>query len=95
MTFHHTFGRLNHTLTTPSLRAWNNSERHEYDLVRVHATPMHHQREAINEALEKIEEPYLETGSVRHEPEEDIGSNPMVRPMQSDGPSRTNLEAAF
>jgi len=33
-----------HTLTIGSFRAWNGlADRHEYDLVRVRAAPMHHQ----------------------------------------------------
>lgn len=48
-----------HTLTIGSFRAWNGlSERHEYDLVRVRAAPMHHRSESINEELEAIEASY-------------------------------------
>jgi len=85
-----------HTLTIGSFRAWNGlSERHEYDLVRVRAAPMHHQSEAINEQLGEVEEAYIETGSVRHEPEGDIGSNPMERAKQRERPSRGDPEAPF
>ncbi|RQG94928.1 hypothetical protein [Natrarchaeobius chitinivorans] len=85
-----------HTLTIGSFRAWNGlSEEHEYDLVRVRTAPMHHQSESINEQLEELEEAYLETGSVQHQPDGDVGSNPMERAMQSEGPSRGNPDAPF
>jgi hypothetical protein len=52
-------------LTVGSFRAWNGlSERHEYDLVRVRAAPMHHDSPAINERLAELDETYLETGEV-------------------------------
>lgn len=69
-----------HTLTIGSFRAWNGiSTRHEYDLVRVRAAPMHHQSEAINAKLVDMEATYLETGDVTVEPAEgsDVGSPPM------------------
>jgi len=54
-----------HTLTIGSFRAWNGlAERHDYDLVRVRAAPMHHQSVAINEQLENLEEEFIETGEV-------------------------------
>lgn len=59
-----------HTLTIGSFRAWNGlSERHEYDLVRVRAAPMHHQSESINEELEAVEASYRETGDAAVDPE--------------------------
>ncbi|ELY91746.1 hypothetical protein C483_09404 [Natrialba hulunbeirensis JCM 10989] len=85
-----------HTLTIGSFRAWNGlSEKHDYDLVRVRTAPMHHQSDSINEQLEELEEVYLETGSVEHEPEGDVGSNPMERTMQNERPSRGNPDAPF
>ncbi|SNZ13018.1 hypothetical protein SAMN06269185_2015 [Natronoarchaeum philippinense] len=54
-----------HTLTIGSFRAWNGlAERHEYDLVRVRAAPMHHQSRAINEQLANLEAELVETGEV-------------------------------
>lgn len=80
-----------HTLTIGSFRAWNGlGDRHEYDLIRVRSAPMHHQSEAINDKLAEIESEYLETGDVSVSPDQDdeIGSNPMERAMQVEGPSR-------
>ncbi|APW99827.1 hypothetical protein CHINAEXTREME_19540 [Halobiforma lacisalsi AJ5] len=52
-------------LTKGSFRAWNGlSDRHEYDLVRVRVDPTHHQAEGLNEALERLETEYLETGEI-------------------------------
>jgi len=54
-----------HTLTIGSFRAWNGlADRHDYDLVRVRAAPMHHQSVAINEQLENLEAEFIETGEV-------------------------------
>jgi hypothetical protein len=54
-----------HTLTIGSFRAWNGlSDRHEYDLIRVRAAPMHHQSEAINDELASLEASYLATGDI-------------------------------
>jgi len=54
-----------HTLTIGSFRAWNGlAGRHDYDLVRVRAAPMHHQSVAINEQLENLEAEFIETGEV-------------------------------
>jgi len=85
-----------HTLTIGSFRAWNGlSERHEYDLVRVRAAPMHHQSEAINEQLGEVEEAYIETGSVRHEPEGISARTRWSAPKQRERPSRGDPEAPF
>jgi hypothetical protein len=87
-----------HTLTVGSFRAWNGlSDRHEYDLVRVRSAPMHHQSEAINEQLAEIETTYLDTGdaSATAEASPEIGSNPMERSMQAEGPSRGSPDAPF
>ncbi|TKX65434.1 hypothetical protein [Halorubrum sp. SP9] len=68
-----------HTLTIGAFRAWNGlSDRHEYDLVRVRAAPMHDQSEAVNDRLAELEESYLETGDVEAEGGESfgVGSNP-------------------
>ncbi|AFK19871.1 hypothetical protein E6P09_00780 [Haloferax mediterranei ATCC 33500] len=44
------------TLIVGSFRAWNGlSERHDYDLVRVRVSQMHHQSEVINEQLKELE----------------------------------------
>ncbi|MYL15970.1 hypothetical protein GLW36_04810 [Halorubrum terrestre] len=70
-----------HTLTIGAFRAWNGlSDRHEYDLVRVRAAPMHNQSEAVNDRLAELEAAYLETGDVETEAEEDagMGSSPMT-----------------
>ena len=46
-----------HTLTIGAFRAWNAlSDRHEYDLVRVRAAPMHNQSEAVNDRLAELED---------------------------------------
>jgi hypothetical protein len=80
-----------HTLTIGSFRAWNGEiDRLDYDLVRVHLHPMHHQSAAINEQLDELEAKYLETGSVMVmlENNQKIGSNPMERAKREEGPSR-------
>jgi hypothetical protein len=60
-----------HTLTIGSFRAWNGlADRHEYDLVRVRAAPMHHQSGAINDQLADLEREYLDTGDVTAEPDD-------------------------
>jgi hypothetical protein len=86
-----------HTLTIGSFRAWNGlSNRHEYDLVRVRAAPMHHQSEAINDQLGELEETYLETGDVATEPQNaGVGSNPMERAMQQEEPTPGSPDAPF
>ncbi|WP_436934917.1 hypothetical protein [Halovenus marina] len=85
-----------HTLTSGSFRAWNGlSDRHEYDIVRVRAAPMHHQSDAINEQLEALEQAYRETGEVSDEAPSDIGSNLMERSMREEGTSRGSSEAPF
>jgi hypothetical protein len=87
-----------HTLTIGSFRAWNGlSERHEYDLVQVRPSPMHHQNEAISDQLAELEQTYLETGDVTAEPEDsaEVGSNPMERAMQNEGASRGSPDAPF
>ncbi|WP_256301862.1 hypothetical protein [Haloarchaeobius salinus] len=80
-----------HTLTIGSFRAWNGlSDRHEYDLVRVRAAPMHHQSETINEQLVELETTFLEEGDPEAAPTEarEVGSNPMERAMKEEGTSR-------
>jgi hypothetical protein len=85
-----------HTLTIGSFRAWNGlSDRHEYDIVRVRAAPMHQQSDAINEQLEALEQTYRETGEVSDEMPSDIGSNSMERSMRKEGTSRGSSEAPF
>ncbi|MFB6072153.1 MAG: hypothetical protein ABEJ88_04205 [Halobacterium sp.] len=79
-----------HTLTKGSFRAWNGlGDRHDYDLVKVRAAPMHHNSEPINDELEHLEEAFLETGDVDVVPDEGgVGSNPMERAMKEEGSSR-------
>ncbi len=84
-----------HTLTIGSFRAWNGlADRHEFDLVRVHAADMHHQSEAINEQLDTLAETYLETGSVEGDLDS-IGANPLERSMDAETPSRGTSESPF
>jgi hypothetical protein len=53
------------TLTKGSFRAWNGlSDRHEYDIVRVRVSDMHHASDDINDTLEELEETFRETGTV-------------------------------
>lgn len=85
-----------HTLTIGSFRAWNGlADRHEYDLVRVRAAPMHQQSGAINEQLAELEQTYLKTGDVTADPEDgtEVGSNPMER--STEGPSSGSTDAPF
>jgi hypothetical protein len=87
-----------HTLTIGSFRAWNGlADRHEYDLVRVRAAPMHHKSGPINEQLADIERTYLETGDVEADPEDadDVGSTPLERSMRTEGSSRGSTDAPF
>jgi hypothetical protein len=87
-----------HTLTIGSFRAWNGlGNRHEYDLIRVRAAPIHHRSEAINDQLVGLEETYLETGEVTAEPQNDtgVGSNPMERATQHEEPTRGSPDAPF
>ncbi|MFB6295652.1 MAG: hypothetical protein ABEH66_02280 [Halobacteriales archaeon] len=85
------FSPQTHTLTIGSFRAWNGlCDRHEYDLVRVRAAPMHHQSETINERLAVLESEYEETGTVPENPpgDDSTGSNPMGRANESGGTNR-------
>ena len=87
-----------HTLTIGSFRAWNGlSDRHEYDLVRVRATPTHHQSEAINERLTALEETYLETGDVTAEPRNgsDTDAPQMEGAMQYEESAQGSPNAPF
>jgi len=87
-----------HTLTIGSFRAWNGlRDRHEYDVIRVRAAPMHHQSDAINAQLVAIEEAFAETGDPTVEPEDvpDVGSNPMERTMRAESNSRGSQNAPF
>ncbi|NHN49161.1 hypothetical protein G9464_16400 [Halostella sp. JP-L12] len=87
-----------HTLTIGSFRAWNGlTERHEYDLVRVRAAPMHHQSEAINDQLAELEETFLATGDVSADPEDsaEVGSTPMEQAKESESASRGSPDAPF
>jgi hypothetical protein len=87
-----------HTLTIGSFRAWNGlSDRHEYDLVRVRAAPMHHQSAEINDQLAELEKKYLKTGDVTAEPEDssEVGSNPMERSMRNETTSRGSPDTPF
>jgi hypothetical protein len=87
-----------HTLTIGSFRAWNGlTDRHEYDLIRVRAAPMHQQSEAINERLAELEVSYLETGDVTADPEggTEIGSKPMERSTENEKPPRGSTDTPF
>jgi hypothetical protein len=87
-----------HTLTIGSFRAWNElSDRHEYDLVRVRAAPMHHQSDAINDQLAELERTFVETGDVQADPQDSatVGSNPMERAAQTEEASRGSPDAPF
>lgn len=87
-----------HTLTIGSFRAWNGlSERHEYDLVRVRAAPMHQQSGAINGQLEELEAEYLETGAVTADPgnSADVGSYPTEGAVRESGPGRGSDQPPF
>jgi hypothetical protein len=79
-----------HTLTIGSFRAWNGlSERHEYDLIRVRAAPMHHQSEAINDELASLEASYLETGDIPDGDGSDVVDAPPTQPPQRPGNGST------
>lgn len=87
-----------HTLTIGSFRAWNGlSDRHEYDLVRVRATPMHHQSSAINDRLETLEETYLETGDLSGDadPDAQIGPNTIEGTMDGEPSSHGSGQPPF
>jgi len=87
-----------HTLTVGSFRAWNGlTDRHEYDVVRVRSSPMHHQSEPINEQLAALEEAYEATGDPTVEPGDvpEVGSNPMERSMKTQSNSRGSQDAPF
>jgi hypothetical protein len=76
-----------HTLTIGSFRAWNGlADRHDYDLVRVRAAPMHHDSESINDRLADIEETFQETGSVEaiDDPSGSLGPGSTSAPSPSE-----------
>ena len=77
-----------HTLTIGAFRAWNGlADRHEYDLVRVRAAPMHNQSEAVNDRLAELEAAYLETGDVEEEPNDGVGAVATEGKTNAGGPS--------
>ncbi|MFB6111749.1 MAG: hypothetical protein ABEJ35_04340 [Halobacteriaceae archaeon] len=87
-----------HTLTIGSFRAWNGlADRHEYDLVRVRAAPMHHQSAAINEELGALEATYLETGEVAVESADSqtVGATALEQATEQDRPTRGSGDALF
>jgi hypothetical protein len=87
-----------HTLTKGSFRAWNGElERHDYELVKVRAAPMHHQSDQINAQLAELEEKFQETGdvTVMASDSPEVGSNPMERSMKQEGSSRGFDESPF
>jgi len=86
-----------HTLTVGSFRAWNGlSDRHEFEVVRVRAAPMHQRSDAINDRLEELEATYRETGDVSAATEgDDPGAGPTGRAMPEDGPGRGSEHAPF
>ncbi|KPN31485.1 hypothetical protein SY89_02232 [Halolamina pelagica] len=60
-----------HTLTVGAFRAWNGlADRHEYEVVRVRAAPMHQESDAVNAQLRSLEQSYRETGTVPDDPGE-------------------------
>jgi hypothetical protein len=61
-----------HTLTVGAFRAWNGlAERHDYEIVRIRAAPMHQESDAVNEQLRSLEAEYRETGTVPEADEDD------------------------
>ena len=86
-----------HTLTVGAFRAWNGlSDRHEYDLVRVRAAPMHDQSEAVNDRLAELESTYLETGDVAAETEEGAGTGSnQIGGQGGGGAHRRSTDAPF
>ncbi|MFD1525675.1 hypothetical protein [Halolamina salina] len=61
-----------HTLTVGAFRAWNGvDDRHDYEIVRIRAAPMHQESDAVNEQLRSLEEEYRETGTVPEEDDDD------------------------
>ena len=77
-----------HTLTIGSFRAWNGlSDRHEYDLVRVRAAPMHHRSAEINDELASLEASYLETGDVPDGDGDGDGRGDAHKTRPSQGPT--------
>lgn len=53
------------TLAVGAFRAWNGlSEHHDYSLVRVRLTELHHRQDEINEQLRSLETGYQETGTL-------------------------------
>ncbi|QZX99376.1 hypothetical protein [Halobaculum rubrum] len=85
-----------HTLTIGSFRAWNGlSERHDYDLVRVRAAPMHQNSESVNDRLEELEAEYRSTGEISNVPDEGGGSPPMGRGTEKEPPSSGGPSAPF
>lgn len=86
------------TLTVGSFRAWNGlSDRHEYDLVRVRAAPMHHNSEAINERLAELDGTYLETGDVAAQDPAQAGSGSTSReqPAREETDGLSSPDAPF
>lgn len=87
-----------HTLTIGSFRAWNGlTDRHEYDLVRVRAAPMHHQSRAINDRLAALEQTYVETGDASATPDDGtaVGATPIEQATRAEDGSREPPDAPF
>jgi len=86
-----------HTLTVGAFRAWNGlADRHEYDLVRVRAAPMHNQSEAVNDRLADLEASYLETGDVEAEGDDGPGVGaPPVGGATETGTQERSTDAPF
>jgi len=65
-----------HTLTVGAFRAWNGlDDRHDYEIVRIRAAPMHQESDAVNERLRSLEEEYRETGTVPEADDADDGAS--------------------
>lgn len=85
-----------HTLTIGAFRAWNGlSDRHEYDLVRVRAAPMHNQSEAVNDRLAELEAAYLETGDVEADDEGGVGVGSIPGETGEAGAQTRSTDAPF
>lgn len=53
------------TLTIGSFRAWNLSQSHDYDLIRIRVSRIHNEHEAINDELKKLEDEYRDKGELK------------------------------
>lgn len=56
------------TLAVGVFRAWNGTDAHEYDLVRVRVNPMHHNSDATNDRIRELAREYEAHGRVDVDP---------------------------